>query len=193
MTKQQLKMPRPVPVFEGQLVFLRPIEPEKDAHDYYQMNLEPEMHLWTGNKVFESVEEAKAELERLRNIDEITVWMIIDKPSYKVIGRFVICLEETNDKLVAGESNRIAKPYWRKGHNKEARKLIFKFVFEELNADRIESKCWSENKNSFLSLKAHGFKFVKEISEFNGKYKQTMKLSIFRLTKKAWENLYRSN
>ena len=139
----ELKMPRPIPVLEGKLVLLRPIEPEKDAKDYYEMNLEPEMHLWTGNKVLKSVEQARRELERLKAIDEIITWMIVDKPSGKVIGRFFICLERKDGQLVAGEGNRIAKPYWRKGHNKDARRLVFKYIFNELFADCIETECWS--------------------------------------------------
>ena len=139
------------------------------------------MHRWTGNKVFESVEETKAELERLKTLDEITTWMIVDKSSSKVIGRFFICLEERDGKLVAGEGNRIAKPYWRKGYNKEARRIIFNYLFNKLHVDCIESECWSENINSVLSIMAHGFVLIKEITAYNEKYKKNMKKSIFQL------------
>ena len=57
-----LPMPRPVPVFEGSLVTLRPIDVDRDARDYYDMNLDPEMHRWTGNHVFATVDEARGHL-----------------------------------------------------------------------------------------------------------------------------------
>jgi len=90
-------------------------------------------------------------------------------PGLKVVGRFFVCLENKNGQLVAGKGNRIAKLYWPKEHNCEARKL---YVSEKLGADRIESGCWSENKNSFLSLKSHGFEFVEEILEIRCKRKR---------------------
>jgi ribosomal-protein-alanine N-acetyltransferase len=190
MTIPMLKMPRPVPVLEGEIVSLRPIQPKRDAQDYYEMNLDPEMHRWTGNKIFESADEAKTELERLKAIDEISTWMIVDKSSGKVVGRFFICLEERQGRLIAGEGVRIARPCWRKGHNKEARRLIFKYVFDTLSVDCIETECWSENINSVLSVKANGFVLIEEITAYNEKYKKQMKKSLFRLTRQDWQSRF---
>jgi len=114
-------MPRPVPVFEGKLVTLRPPNPAEDAPGYFEMNL--------------------------------------DKPSGQLVGRFFLCMENREGIIVIGEGNRISKPFWRKGHNREARMLLFPYAFETLQADIYETGAWSENENSIRSIEAHGFTF----------------------------------
>ena len=104
-------MPRPVPVVSGRLITLRPLDPPRDAADYHAMNLDPEMHTWTGNHILASVAEAQAELEGFAAMDDLTMWAIIDNASGRMVGRFFICLENHAGQLVAGEGNRIARPF----------------------------------------------------------------------------------
>lgn len=137
----RLKMPRPVPLLAGQRVTLRPIDPPRDAQDYHEWNLEPEMHAWTDNGPLASPQEARRELERLAGMDDVTTWAVVDNSSGKMVGRFFIILEQRPDRLVAGEGNRIAKPFWRKGHNRQARQLVFNYIFGTLQADCIETEC----------------------------------------------------
>ena len=182
----RLRMPRPVPIFRGQLVTLRPPDPLEDARDYYEMNLEPEMHTWTGNRVLPSVAEAQRELERFAGMEDISTWMIVDNRTGQVVGRFFLCLEERAGVRVAGEGNRIAKPFWRKGHNKEARRLLFPYVFDQLQADRIETETWGGNVNSRKSIEAHGFRLDHEEERWNQKQLQTLTIRRYVLTKEDW-------
>ena len=184
-------MPRPVPVLAGKIVTLRPIDPQRDSAEYYEWNMDPEMHRWTGNRVPDSVEEARQELERFVQMDDVTMWAIIDNTSGKMMGRFFVCLEERDGKLVAGEGVRIARPYWRKGHNREARRLVFEYVFDVLKADCIKTECWTDNVNSRESILAHGFTLIEEFTELNEKHEKPMKKSIFRMTREQWVTLYR--
>jgi RimJ/RimL family protein N-acetyltransferase len=179
-------MPRPVPVLEGRIVTLRPLDPERDAPDYYEMNLDPEMHLWTNNHVLGSPEEARRELERYAAMDDVTMWAIIDNASGRLVGRFFVCLEDRGGVRVAGEGNRIAKPFWRRGHNREARRLVFEYVFGALGADHVETECWAENVNSRESLKAHGFTLVQEAPHFNHKHQKMIQKLLFRLSREQW-------
>ena len=183
----RLTMPRPVPELAGELVTLRQIDPQRDAADYFEWNLEPEMHVWTGNCILDSVEDAQAELERFVQMDDVTMWAVVDNGSGRMIGRFFICLEQRDGKLIADDGNRIAKPYWRKGHNRQARELVFHHVFDDLRADCYETCCWSDNVNSRESIEAHGFALSEEIMEYNEKYKKQMKKAIFRITRDQWE------
>ncbi|MDY7010511.1 MAG: GNAT family protein [Planctomycetota bacterium] len=185
----RLPMPRPVPVLTGRIVTLRPIDSQRDAADYYKWNLDPEMHVWTGNRVPDSVEEARQELERFVQMDDVTMWAVVDNASGKMIGRFFVCLQERDGKLVAGEGVRIARTFWRKGHNREARRLVFQYVFDILKVGCIETECWSDNINSHESILAHGFTLVKEVLEYNQKHAKEMQKSIFRMTRDEWENL----
>lgn len=183
-------MPRPVPVMSGQVVTLRALRPAEDAQDYYEICLEPEVHTWTGNRVLASVEEARAELERLAGRAELMMWGIVDNASGRLVGRFFICLQERDGRLVVGEGNRIARPFWRKGHNREARRLIFEYVFEVLGADWIETECWTANENSRLSILAHGFEPAGETEAMNEKHGCVMGKSRFCLTRQRWRSRY---
>lgn len=180
-------MPRPVPVLEGEAVRLRPLDPEGDADDYYEWNLEPDMHLWTGNTPLASPDSARKELERLSNLSDFTTWAVEDRASSKMIGRFFVCIEEREDMVIAGEGNRIAKAFWRKGHNREARRLIFKYLFDDLEVDAIETECWSENVNSRQSIIAHGFQLLAETWEQNPKHGRAMLKCRFRLERQDWD------
>jgi len=176
-----------VPVLVGEIATLRPIDPQAHAASYYDYNLDPEMHLWTGNRVLGSPHEARKELARLCALDEFTMWAIVDNATGAMIGRFFVCLEERDGKTVAGEGVRIAKPFWRKGHNREARHLALQYVFDVLHADCMETECWTENTNCRLSLLASGFTQTAEVTEFNPNYGREMAKSVFVLTRRTWE------
>lgn len=179
-------MPRPIPVFEGKLITLRPPEPNTDARDYYEMNLDPDMHIWTGNHVFESEDEARSELERFASMDDISTWMIVDNHIGRVVGRFFLCMAERDGVRVAGEGNRIAKPYWRKGHNREARTMLTPYVFHDLAADRLETETWAGNVNSVKSIESFGFEFSHEQNEWNEKHGRKMAKRYYVMTKSRW-------
>ena len=182
----RLMMPRPVPTMVGSIVTLRPLAPPRDAADYYVMNLDPEMHLWTQNDVLPSIDEARSELERLAAMDDVTTWAVIDNASGRLAGRFFVVMEERDGLLVAGEGNRIARPFWRKGHNRDARRLVFRYVFDVLRAGVYETECWTENVNSRLSILANGFRLVGETAEYSAKHARCMSKSRFAITADEW-------
>jgi RimJ/RimL family protein N-acetyltransferase len=166
----RLAMPRPIPVLSSELVTLRAPDPPRDAADFRRMNADPQMHLWTGNRVLGSQEEAEVELARYAAMTESSTWMIVDNESSRVVGRFFLELEEREGLRIVGEGNRIARPYWRRGHNRAARALMFTYAFGELRADRIETWAWAGNTSSTLSIEAHGFRHERDVSQWNEKH-----------------------
>ncbi len=182
----RLRMPRPIPILWGRLVTLRPPNPPGDAADYFEMNRDPEMHTWTGNHVLPSIAEAQSELERFVSMDDVSTWMIVDNPNGRVVGRFFVCLEIREGLRVAGEGNRIARPFWRKGHNREARSLLFPYVFGELEADRIETGTWAGNVNSVKSIESFGFRFHHEEIRWNEKHGQDLPMRCYVMTREQW-------
>ena len=156
------------------------------------MNLDPEMHLWTGNRVLTSVAEAQAELQRFLEMTDVSTWAVVDNASGAMMGRFFICLQHRDGELVAGEGNRIAKPFWRKGHNRDARRLIFRYVFDVLKADCIETECWAQNVNSRESIRSYGFERIETTIAFNAKHGREMEKCSFRLSRRQWEQMTRT-
>lgn len=179
-------MPRPTPDLECELVTLRAPDPKDDAADYWEMNRDSEMHRWTGNRVLSTVEEARAELKAYVDMEYVTTWVIEDNSANRVVGRFFVTLEERNGLRVAGEGNRIARPYWRKGHNRAARRLAFAYVFGELEADLIETGAWEGNVNSIKSIEAHGFRFDREELEWYPNYARRMPMRYYTMRRDEW-------
>ena len=182
----RLTMPRPIPTYCGEVVALRRICAERDASDYFEFNLDPEMHRWTNNLPFASIEEARLELSRLRDLADVSTWMIVDNRSSKVIGRFFLCLETREGRRIVGEGNRIARPYWRRGYNREARRFMFDYAFDGLGADAYETACWANNVNSCRSIESHGFVLVDETEELFPKLQQAMAMRHYRMTRDQW-------
>jgi RimJ/RimL family protein N-acetyltransferase len=182
----RIPMPRPVPTFRCNLVTLRPPDPEADARDYFTMNLDPEMNTWNASHVPGSVAEAQEELERMIAVPLLSTWMIIDNPTDRVVGRFVLCLEDRDGARVVGEGNRIARPYWNKGHEGEARALLFPYIFEELRADWIEVSAWAENEDSVQAIETHGFQIFEEETEWNEKHERDMVMRHYVLMREQW-------
>lgn len=187
--KDKPAIPRTPPTLAGGLVTLRALDPPRDAGDYYQLCLEPDMHRWTGNDVLPSVEQARRELKRFAATPGILMWAIVDNATGRMMGRFFIRPEDRDGRRVIGEGNRVAKPFWRKGHNREARRLIFHYVFDVLRADRVETECWDENVNSRLSILAHGFEVVRRVWQFNPRHGRTMDKVLFVLTRERWQRM----
>ena len=166
---------------------LRPSDPYRDAQDYFEMNLDPEMHTWTGNRVLESRADAQAELARYAALEHASTWMIVDSSSGRVVGRFFLELEDRAGVRVVSEGNRIARPCWRRGHNRAARELMFCYAFEDLRADRIETWAWAGNLNSVLSIEAHGFAHERDTELWNEKHGEMLRVRHYVMTAVQWK------
>ena len=75
------------------------------------------------------------------------------------------------------------KEYWGKGYGTDALKILIKFIFEELNLDKIKLSVFSFNERARACYKKIGFKeegiLKKEIYR-NGKYHDDILMAIFK-------------
>ena len=150
------------------------------------MNRDPLMHKWTGNDVLETEHEARRELDHYVALPDVSTWLIVDNASAIVMGRFFLTLDEIDGQRVVGEGNRIARPFWRKGHNRAARALMFRYAFDELDAQRIETGVWAPNVNSVRSIEAHGFVLVRQTAAWNAKHRAWIDMRHYELTQARW-------
>ncbi|MBU3106526.1 GNAT family N-acetyltransferase [Clostridium gasigenes] len=75
------------------------------------------------------------------------------------------------------------KDYWSKGYGTDALNILIKFIFEELNMEKVKLSVFGFNERAKACYKKVGFKeegiFKKEIFR-NGKYHDEIRMAIFR-------------
>ncbi len=175
-----------VPVFEGELVRLQPINCKRDIDEWYRVSQDERMHMWTGNTV--PIEREEMEHLLLDVYPKyFLIWMIHEKRTGVVIGMMRISYPESDDGvMVAGDSQRLHSDYWRKGYMKESRELVYEFVFDELDVDALYADVWKGNLNSEKSLESVGYQFLYEEDAYFEKYDRIQPKKYYRLTKEDW-------
>ena len=76
--------------------------------------------------------EIKDLLHTYKNLKDIMAWAIVMKQSKEMIGTYWISMPIMNENkklIVTSEAQRIARKYWRTGVNREARNLIYNYIF----------------------------------------------------------------
>ncbi|MGF7059949.1 GNAT family N-acetyltransferase [Brassicibacter mesophilus] len=174
-----------IPTLEGNMVRLRPMEIGKDKYHYYKVSQDEKMHEWTGNTVPKTV----VEIEELLNVYKkvLYVWMIEEKSSNEVIGMMRLSFPEKKDgKLIAGDSQRLHSNYWRKGHMKEARKLMYNYAFNILGVEVLIADALRDNINSCKSLESVGYELFDTTEELFKKKEKILKRNYYKLTREKW-------
>ena len=167
---------------KGERITLEPLDIQKHAKGYFDVSQDEKIHEYTGNTVPESIDEIVALLHKYQKY--FLNWMIISNDSLAVIG--IIRLgkpEMENGMLVAGESQFLASKYWRKGHMKEAKKLFYQYVFEELSVEKLYADVWEGNINSMKSLESYGYQLIETRKERFSKTGELAKKYIYSLSK----------
>ncbi|KYD23934.1 GNAT family N-acetyltransferase [Parageobacillus toebii] len=177
------------PILKGTMVTLRPVSPEHDCIPFYNIMLEPEMHVWTGNTVPKNIGEIKQLLQHYAQFEEVIAWAVVRNDTEEMIGTYWIAAPTDVDgkKVISAEAQRIAKECWRKGYTKEARKLVYDFAFNQLGVDEIHAQAWEKNENSCKSMERVGFKLVRQEERLFEKYGRFFQENHYCLTKETWE------
>lgn len=174
------------PILKGNKVTLRMINPDIDNQSFFDMFLEPDLHLWTGNTVPINENETYELLCKYRDLNGLISWAIINNETQEFIGTYWIALEDENPKLISSEAQRIGKKYWRQGYTKEARILIYDFVFFQLFAEEIHAVAWKDNINSCKSMEYIGFSLIHTEKSLFSKRNQVLEKNHYILKKEIW-------
>jgi len=137
-----------------------------DADGMYEMDTNPNVHLFLGNKPVATVEES---IDQIKNIQK----------QYQDfgIGRWAVILKETNEflgwsgiKFINTEINnhkdfyeigyRFIEKHWGKGYATEAGKAFIDYAFNEIKAEKIFAYADEGNENSRKILEKLGLKYV---------------------------------
>ena len=180
-----------VPIMEGERILLREIIPNKDAEVWYEVMKDPDMHLWTGNTLPKNKEDVEELLQSYKDNENIIAWAVIDKKENHIIGTYWIWKPflENNKRIIQAEAQRISRGYWRKGYTTEARKLVYKYAFEELQVDEIHAGAWANNMNSCRSMERFGFIVLEKAEKYFSKYNKVFVENHYVLYKTAWRKI----
>ena len=170
---------------KGNLITLEPLDIAKHARGYFEVCQDEAVHTYTNNTVPQTLEETTALLEKYEHY--FLNWMILSNETGQVIGIIRLGKPDVEDgRLVAGESQFLSSKYWRKGHMKEAKRLFYRYVFEELSVERLYADVWEGNTNSQKSLESYGYRPVETTTEVFAKTGAKRKKYLYLLTKEDY-------
>jgi RimJ/RimL family protein N-acetyltransferase len=132
-----------------------------DAKALYQLNADPEVMRFTGDKPFSSIAEAETFIQ---NYDVYLKsgfgrWAVIAKQSGRLIGW---CGLKHNEKDMVDIGFRFFREEWGKGYATEAAKATLSYGFTELGLSQIIGRAARENKASLRVLEKLGMTYWKE-------------------------------
>lgn len=152
-------------------LLLRPLT-EEDIPGLYELDADPAVHQYLGNKPINTIQESEAILRHIQKQYQengIGRWAVIDKATQDFIGWAGLKYEKNirTDLNYYDLGYRLRQKYWGKGIASEAAIEFLKYGFNYLNLNKICAAAHSENIASNKILKKIGFQFV-EYFEYDG-------------------------
>lgn len=179
-------------IVETARLILREIE-YLDENDLFEMDSDPEVHLFIENKPVTSVDEIRKAIEMLKGQykeNGIARWAVVEKSTQECVGwsglkYFNRPLNNHNHFYELGY--RFKKKHWGKGFATESSIAILNYGFKNLNIDNIFAIVDPKNVNSKKVLTKLGFDF-KETFDYEGD-----PTDWFELKRTTWESNYHYN
>ena len=140
---------------------------QDDAENAYRLNLDPDVIKYTGDKSFQSVEEAKEFLLNYKHYEKYGFgrWAVINKDNKEYLGFCGLKYTPELDEHDIGF--RLIKKYWNKGYATEASKACIDYGFNKLGINWIVGRAMKENIASVRVLEKSGLAYWKEF-DFDG-------------------------
>ena len=157
---------------ETERLLLREFE-LSDTEGMFELESNPNVHRYVGNKPISHVDESRAYIEFVQQ----------QYATYGT-GRWAVILKETNEfigwsgiKFITTEINnhqdfyeigyRFIEKHWGKGYATEAGKVFVDYAFNELKADALYAYADAGNENSRKILEKLGLKYINSF-EYEG-------------------------
>lgn len=159
-----------------------------DENDLFEMDSDPDVHLYIENKPVKSIHEIQQAIKTLKKEYEdngIARWAVVDKLTNECVGwsglkYFKEQLNNHNHFYELGY--RFKKKHWGKGYATESSSAVLNYGFENLKMNEIFAITDPKNNNSKNVLKKLGFEY-KETFDYDGD-----PTDWFELKKNTWQN-----
>ena len=154
-------------ILQTQRLFLREFSPDDDQH-FYNLNYDPEVIKYTGDRAFRTVQEARSFLENYDQYRKFGFgrWAVIDKKEHGFLGWCGLKYDASLDETDIGF--RFAKKHWNQGFATEAAKACLAYGFDKCNLKIIVGRAVKENTASVKVLEKLGMEFDRELDFFHG-------------------------
>nr|WP_245402681.1 GNAT family N-acetyltransferase [Pontibacter sp. E15-1] len=138
---------------------------ESDAQDIFELDSDPEVHTYLGNKPIKSIEEAQGIVNYIREQykeNGIGRWAVIDKKTHEFLGWSGLKYEKVLRKNFPyyDVGYRLKKQYWGKGVATETAVAALAYGFQKLHLPEIYAAAHVENIASNKILQKIGMKFI---------------------------------
>ncbi|MDA3614250.1 GNAT family N-acetyltransferase [Polluticaenibacter yanchengensis] len=175
-------------------LILREVE-HSDAADLFEMDSDPEVHLYIENKPVKTISEITPIIQMLRKQyreNGIARWAVVDKITGECIGwsglKYYSQPLTLNDHSHIYELGyRFKKKHWGKGYATEAAIAVLNYGFSHLDPDTIYAITDPKNISSQKVLHKLGFQFI-EVFNYQGD-----PTNWFELKKVNWKKEARIN
>jgi len=175
-------------LIETERLILRELE-FADETDLFEMDSDPEVHLYIENNPVKSVEEIKKVITLIKlqyKENGIARWAVVDKLTNECVGWSGLKYfnQPLNNIINFYELGfRFKKKHWGKGFATESSTAILDYGFSKLNIDKIFAMTDPKNINSKKVLSKLGFDYI-ETFNYEGDLTDW-----FELQKTIWENM----
>ncbi|MCX6352924.1 MAG: GNAT family N-acetyltransferase [Bacteroidetes bacterium] len=161
----------------------------------FELDSDPEVHKYLGNKPVETIDECRTTIESVLNQyieNGIGRWAIIEKLSGNFVGWAGLKLMKTtiNNHIDFYDSGyRLIQKYWGKGYATEATKASLQYGFRQMNLKEIYGITHIENLKSRRVLEKSGLRFIEH---FIWPEWHNIKCNWLKITKEEWEDKFLS-
>ncbi|MFC1224967.1 GNAT family N-acetyltransferase [Pedobacter sp. BG31] len=165
---------------ETERLILRELMPA-DAEGMFELNSDPDVHRYLGNKPVTSIEQSIAEIEFIRKQyveNGIGRWAVIEKTSGNFLGwsGLKLITETTNNHINYYDLGyRFSKRFWGKGYATETAMAVIDYGFTELKLNEIIGIADINNLGSIYVLEKVGLKRV-SVFDYDGTKHVWMKI-----------------
>ncbi len=176
----------PIPTLETERLRLRPFTFDDEAAVFALVS-DPEIARFVRFEAHRTPAETRAFLELViehyRRSDPFA-WAIVRREDERLIGSCGFVSKDAQ-RTSAEIGYWLGKPYWGKGYAVEAARALVRFGFEQMNLERVEAKCFVENRAGQRVIEKLGMKFegTDRSEVIKGEYPE---LNMYGISREDW-------
>ncbi|HFK5527288.1 TPA: GNAT family N-acetyltransferase [Elizabethkingia anophelis] len=124
------------PILETERLLLRELNSD-DAGDFFNLNENPNVIKYTGDKAFQNIDEAREFLENYQNyrLNGYGRWAVMSKENNEFVGWCGLKYNSSTDETDVGF--RFFEHYWNKGFATESAGACIDYGFKNLNLNAV--------------------------------------------------------